>query len=277
MSLVKNTCRLSALILSGLLLPLSSVQASSVPNVSVSISNLSPANGLSFTPVFLAFHDGSFDPFDVGTKASSAIQVIAERGMSAELSNYFSSNHPDGLSHVLTATSNGFGPGVFLPGAYGTVEFALDPIKHRYLSYFSMLLPSNDRFLGNDNPREITLFDSNGQFVGGSFQDNANTIWDSGTEQDGRFGAAFVAGSSSAGHVGEDGVIQSNFDFSVYNGFTTPAGFDFNNLPGATTPLLRIDVAPAPVPLPAAVWLFGSALPLFGWMRRRSLASNLSA
>jgi len=264
MSFVKHAFPIPALLLAGILLPLSSAQAS---NVSISLSNLSTANGVALTPVFLAFHDGSFDPFDLGSLASSAIKAIAETGSVAELSNYFSSNHPQGMSHVLTATSNGFGPGVFLPGATGSVTVNLDPMKHRYLSYFAMAVPSNDRFVGNDNPMEITLFDNNGQFVGGSFQDNADSIWDAGTEQDGATGAAFVVGSDATSNPPENEVIRANFDFSGYSGLTTPAGYIFNNTPAANTPLLRIDAVSA-VPLPAAAWLFGSALPLLGFLRK---------
>jgi hypothetical protein len=33
---------------------------------------------------------------------------------------------------------------------------------------------------------------------------------------------------------------------------------------------LSFNVTVAPIPIPAAVWLFGSALGLFGWMRRRA-------
>jgi len=43
---------------------------------------------------------------------------------------------------------------------------------------------------------------------------------------------------------------------NLYNSAYGPSGFVYNNL-----------VTPAPVPLPAAVWLFGSVLGFYGWLR----------
>ncbi len=267
---------LSALFLAAIAAPLSSAQAA---QVTLSFSNLSAANGAALTPIFLALHNGSFDAFDVGGTASSAIKAVAELGDVSGLASMFATSSEaaaGGISTTVTASVNGFGPGVFLPGASGSITLNLDPMKNRYLSYFSMVVPSNDRFIGNDAPTEIELFDAQGNFTGGSFVENGSSIWDAGTELDGAVGAAFAVGSNALDNPAQNGSIQANYDFTAYAGLSTPAGYSFTNLPGANTPLLQIS-AVSQVPVPGAAWLFGSALPLFGWMRRRSLTSNLSA
>ncbi len=42
-----------------------------------------------------------------------------------------------------------------------------------------------------------------------------------------------------------------------------------NNDFGNASPWLVVEFTPTPIPVPAAAWLFGSALGLLGWMRRR--------
>lgn len=258
----------SALILAGGMMAASVTQAT---QVTLSLTNLSAANGVAFAPFFVAFHDGTYDPFNAGAAANSAIKTIAESGSGAGLSSLFAASSAasnGGLTRTLTASTNAFGPGIFLPGANGSVTLDLDPVKNRYLSYFAMVVPSNDRFLGNDSATEIELFDAQGRFTGGTFVEKGSSIWDAGTEQDGLTGAAFVVGSTGSDSPAQNGVIASNYDFSFYNGRATPAGYTFSALPGANTDLLRISVSQ--VPVPGAVWLFGSALPLLGWLRRRS-------
>lgn len=66
----------------------------------------------------------------------------------------------------------------------------------------------------------------------------------------------------------------TNFDFvsddgdslsSLFLDFTNGANFGAGQFSGEW----QANVALTPVPVPAAVWLFGSALGLLGWMRRR--------
>ncbi|WP_157205029.1 spondin domain-containing protein [Methylomonas methanica] len=268
MRLSKSKVALPVLLLAGMLAPVAGAQAS---NVTLSFANISGANGPALSPFFVALHDGSFDAFDIGASASSAIEAIAELGSGAGLSSSFAAAFPTGISTTVTASVNGFGPGIFLPGGSGSVTLDLDPVKNRYLSYFSMVVPSNDRFLGNDSPTEIELFDTMGHFTGGTFVDNGNKIWDAATELDGTTGAAFLVGSNATDSPAQNGLIQANSDFSVYSGLATAAGYNFTNLPGANTPLLRISAVSA-VPLPAAFWLFASALPVLGLRRGRRSA-----
>lgn len=269
MQSIKHNLLLPACFFAGVFLPLPEAYAS---NVTLTFSNLSGANGPALSPFFVAFHDGNFDAFDVGAAASSAIESVAELGDGSGLASGFS-GYADGVSGTVTASVNGFGPGIFLPGASGSITVDLDPVKNRYLSFFAMVVPSNDRFVGNDSPLSIELFDSAGHFNGLNHVANGNSIWDAGTELDGADGAAFLVGSNAGDSPAQNGLIQFNHDFSAYAGLATAAGYNFTDLPGVNTPLLSI-TAVSQVPVPAAFWLFGSALPLMGLGRRRKLSED---
>ncbi|MGK0188540.1 MAG: hypothetical protein ACI9R3_004351 [Verrucomicrobiales bacterium] len=66
---------ISSLIASGALL--ASASFSSAANVRVDFS----ANGpVGFAPLFVAFHNGTFDTFDAGAASSSALETLAEVG-----------------------------------------------------------------------------------------------------------------------------------------------------------------------------------------------------
>ena len=72
----------------------------------------------------------------------------------------------------------------FAPGDSAKVTFRLDPAnpKHRYLSFASMVIPSNDAFVGNSNPTAYPLFDDQGTFIGSSVLRLGSQVYDAGTE-----------------------------------------------------------------------------------------------
>jgi len=47
----------------------------------VTVQNLSSEQGVIFSPFWLGFHDGSFDTFTPGEKASLPLEIIAEDGI----------------------------------------------------------------------------------------------------------------------------------------------------------------------------------------------------
>jgi hypothetical protein len=63
--------------------------------------------------------------------------------------------------------------------------------------------------------------------------------------------------------------VRSAEFFPVADGWQATAGVD---LVGIGTPSSWAVFTPAVVPVPAAVWLFGSALGLLGWIRKRTTA-----
>ena len=47
----------------------------------VTVENLAPKQGIGLAPFWIAFHDGSFDVFNEGEAASSALEFLAEDGV----------------------------------------------------------------------------------------------------------------------------------------------------------------------------------------------------
>src|SRR2546430_343166 len=160
-----------------------SVQASAF-QVQVTIQTLAPQDplGLYFGPVWLGFHSGSFDLFNPGTTASSAIEPLAELGDSSAVNSLFTSTTPTGFSTVLN-NPTGPGPGLFSPGATSSIVLNIDPLQQRYLSFGTMVVPSNDSFFGNADPLFAQLFDVSGNFLGlQSWTLTGANVWDAGSE-----------------------------------------------------------------------------------------------
>jgi hypothetical protein len=56
-----------------------------------------------------------------------------------------------------------------------------DPMNNMFFTFLSMILPSNDTFLGNDNP--LQLFDAAGGFLGNrTINVTGADLWDADTE-----------------------------------------------------------------------------------------------
>jgi len=97
-----------------------------------------------------------------------------------------------------------------------------------------MVIPSNDTFIGNDNPTAYQIFDSNGDFLGtnGVFEIQVTNIYDAGTEVNdasANGGGAFIPGADEFLGAVENGVVTLASDLSEFQGITTPNGFTIND------------------------------------------------
>jgi hypothetical protein len=228
-----------------------SVHASAV-ELQVTIQNLAPQSplGLYFGPVWLGFHNGSFDLFNPGTTASSAIEPLAELGDSSAVNTLFTSTIPTGFSTVLK-NPGGPGPGLFSPGATSSIIVNIDPLQNRYLSFGTMVVPSNDSFFANADPLFAQLFDASGSFLGAqSWTLTGANVWDAGTEVNSPLnGGVFVAGVDGTLGSNEGGVIHLQPSNGLDNviGLTNGAGTVIGQ--GLTSnPFLRITVSAVPEP-----------------------------
>ena len=177
--------------------------------ITVSVENIAPNGGQMIAPIWVALHDGSFDLFDEGTPASIAIEAMAEDGIVGNLpseaveqlidrgidleglpapedtiAGTFASSQAaaqGGVQNVVFSSENLPDQ---LPGETTSTTFTLnlDPINNRFFSYAGMLIPTNDGFIGNDDPTAIELFDENNNFIGAEFLVLGNEVWDAGTE-----------------------------------------------------------------------------------------------
>jgi hypothetical protein len=243
-------------------------------DVRITVQNLSGPTGFAISPVIASAHNGSVDMFNTGMAASAGVENVAELGAGgALLIGEIIAQQPSAAAAPVENADGSISP--LLPGATQSVVLSLDPTANRYFSYLAMFVPSNDAFIGNDNPMQIPLFDAGGAFVAQNFTLTGNRIWDAGTEVNGLTGAAFVAGQDVMVSPVEGGVIHLadlGEIFSYYVGQTTPPGYSFSGGPAAETPIAAFSFAV--VPEPAAWWLAAlgiGACALFG--RRRSAAT----
>ncbi|MGE3240246.1 MAG: spondin domain-containing protein [Pirellulales bacterium] len=255
------------------LLTIASASPVAAVDVRVTIRNLSPAGSVALSPFTLAAHDGSFDGFNSGSAASLGVENVAELGDGSAYGTEATSAQASAIVATAIATQGGFGPGIFRPGASGSIVLSLDPALHRYLSYGSMVVPSNDSFLGNDSPTAVELFDAGGNFVATDFTLTGERIWDAGTEVNQLLGAAYVAGQDATLGDAEGGVVHlANLatQFAAYLGSSTPAGETFSVVPGATSPVASFSFTVVPEPATAALASLG-ALGLIGVVSKRRL------
>ncbi len=231
----------------------------------ITVENLAPTTGFFLTPTWVGLHDGSFDLFDVGTAATPGLATIAETGDVSILQGEFDA--PGRLQSV-AADPAGFGsvgmqPPLIDTGNTATTEInIMNPAAYRYFSYASMVIPSNDAFIGNGNPLAYELFDAAGNFNGDLVIDVTGAdIWDSGSEVNNTFGAAFSAidltGVDPA-DIGarENGTVQQHPGLANFEGTPTPVGLIGSGLaPGLDTPVARISISVVPEPTAAVLAL----------------------
>ncbi|MEM1169128.1 MAG: spondin domain-containing protein [Cyanobacteria bacterium P01_H01_bin.35] len=131
-----------------------------------------------FSPVWVAFHDGSFDTFTTTEPATEGLERLAEDATFDTISDEFASSE-SGIDGVIPSSG-----GAFTQGSLGLGAFDVDESLYRYFSYASMILPSNDAFIANGDPLANAVFDTNGNFVGADFTVNGGNdgVWDAGTE-----------------------------------------------------------------------------------------------
>lgn len=238
------------------------VSGAAAKSIAVTITSNQAAGGLYLTPLLTALHDGTYNAFDAGSPASASLEALAEEGNPAP---EIAAN--PGVNFSVITSPGGFpGAPVIDPGESATVRINVDENTERFLSFLSMVIPSNDSFVGNDNSTAYEIFDGAGNFTGiAPIEITGNEVWNAGTELDNNIGAAFNA----AGGVGtdENGVVGLLADLNFLVGQNTAAGTTINTVPGPTDLLATITVSA--VPVPAALPLLMGALGGLAFLRRR--------
>ncbi len=218
-------------------------------SLEITVENLSPIGGLSDTPFWLGFHDGSFDLGTIGQTAASfgGLEELAETGDTAPLADRFATENPAGVDAALDSPA-GQAP-VFEPEEMAMLAIDVpDPHLNRYFSYASMVIPSNDAFIGNLNSRAIQLFGLDGEFLGPrTIEVYGRQVWDAGTEVNSPTGgAAFSTGGGDS--VDENGVIHVHLGLDDFIGTGLPIGGELQSAFDDNTPLARITIGLAGQP-----------------------------
>jgi hypothetical protein len=132
-----------------------SAAQAAVVTVRVTAQNVAPADGIAFAPLHVGFGNGSFDAFDDGSAAGAAIVSVAEGGSGSAWQPAFASCRA-------ASRARDHGRRWPHPGrrdAHLGFHHRHDAINP-FFTFASMVIPSNDHFIGNDNPQAYRIFDA---------------------------------------------------------------------------------------------------------------------
>ena len=188
---------------------------SELVEVTVTVENLAPENGTFLTPLWAAFHDGTFDTYNRGNAVSPGLESLAEDGDASVLSSEFISSGAGLVDGVILGTEGAEGP--IDPGETTSFTFTLDSSldTSRFFSYASMVIPSNDAFIANGNPEAIEIFDEDGNFIGADFVVSGRQVLDAGTEvnDEAETSTAFFGQAAPNTGVEQSGVVRRHRGF----------------------------------------------------------------
>ncbi len=209
--------------------------ATAATMVRVTATNLAAPGSVSFAPLRIGFNSGIFDSFDINEAPNAPIISIAEGGSGDDWFPAFAMADPG-------ATLGSIGMAPLLPGQMASATFLIDPLTNPFFTFGTMVVPSNDLFLGNDNPQRYRLFDDAGNLVLASIGQSSSQIWNAGSEIADPVAAAFLVGGTNALRTPENGVVEFSFDeLGAYDGLQTAAGYTFSSALATGQPIYRID------------------------------------
>lgn len=180
--------------------------------IRISVKNTSEDGGTFLTPLYLGFHDGSFDLFNAGEAASAGLESLAEDGAAATLGQERAAADADSQGLVVAGAG---GPIATGETTSGTLD--VDGVSNGYVSFASMVIPSNDAFIGTDDA--IKLFSEDGDFLRErSFVFEGEDVYDAGTEVNTELEAAFL--NQTGPNTGDDegGVVRLHDGFNGSEG-----------------------------------------------------------
>ena len=202
-------------------------------------------------PFWYAFHNGSVDTFDLGQTASSELGSLAKEGYVRPLIGRYVA--AGASSNFLMNTPWGWGVDPLeLAQPVARAQY-LDPVRHKFLSYLAKVNPSDDAFIGNDDPQRIRIFDDSGKFVGPIVIDvYGGDVLDAGVRQNDEIDISWldrpVDGNLNAGVATSHSIaVHPGYAGSIRNPGGTPGVFGTRSLscgynPGGAEPLcINID------------------------------------
>ncbi|MES2715216.1 MAG: spondin domain-containing protein [Pseudomonadota bacterium] len=254
------TARLCTAAGAAALMAAAAASQAAVVDVTVTVQNLAPGNSIAFAPLHAGFSSGTFDAFNIGGVATGPIISVAEGGAGDVWQAAFAAADPGAVRGTIG--------GLLLPGAASSQTFRVDTSLNPFFSFAAMAVPSNDFFIGNDNPSAYRLFDAGGSLLVPSITVGAAAIWDAGSEVFDPAAAAFV-GSNDLRRA-QNSVVAFNFaELAGFNGLTTGAGTTFNSALTADSEVYRIGFSVTAVPEPGSYALMAAGLMAMGFLARR--------
>jgi len=241
--------------------------------ISVSIENTMGGDSFFFTPFWISASNGGFDSYNTGATAAdfAGITQLAENGNTAPLSNAFAASPAGaagGAQATVTATAFDGDAPVFSPGESTTFNLDVgDSSINRYFSFASMVVPSNDLFVGNDDAFAYELFNAAGNFngplvieiYGRDVNDNGSEVNSAANDaafsaNDGQSLAEFGVIRDFFTDIADGAYLDSFIGSNTANGATIGSGF------GADDLIARITINQVPAPSGAFALLGGGLL-----------------
>ena len=219
----------------------------------ISVKNTSAEGGTALTPFFAGFHDGSFDLYDRGAVASAGLEALAEDGNNAVAAAELVAADADAQSVNVVGDR-----GPIVAGERATAVLDVDGASNGFLDVGSMVLPSNDAFVGTGN--SVQLFDAYGRFLGArTLVFEGGDVLDAGTEVNTERDAAFINQTAPDTGLTEGGTVEAHPGFNgslgnpggeqiilggtnAFGEFIDPEAADFSR-PGAQIAEVHVNLA----------------------------------
>ncbi len=252
---------------------LASTDVPSTPtDIQVTVTNEGNSD-FTLTPLWFAFQNGGFDLFNTGAAPSPGLELIAEDGDVAVLTSEFDAAGQPGNRQGAVFAPGGFGGApVIEPGETGTAYITpINPSNYQFFSFASMIIPSNDTFIGNESPTQYQVFTPGGDIndPSGTFtiQIFGNDLLDAGTEENNAMGAAFSTEGGSPTDT-TDGIGPAG-DLNEFLNTGTPSGLTITDFiaPGELVATITISQLPEPSTVTLAMLSLGGIIV----RRKRSL------
>jgi len=265
------------------------VQTVSATEVQVTVTHQGPLGGVFLTPVWVGFHNGSFDSYDGNTQASSELKSLAELGDASGISTNFLNNgtlapNPPVPTQTGNRIDGSVGGGPIGPNTAASTTFNIDAGgDHRYFSYAAMVLPSSDYFVANGGAQAHDLSSlanatpgtkvsfNIGHFSQSPVNDAGTELNDFATSPGNGLVGITTVGTPPVNAPDNNNLIRNVSD--PYGDFlnASPANFDFTNV-NFHDPVLYANgiatISLTVVPEPATALVMGVGV--FGLATRRS-------
>lgn len=254
--------------------------------IKVTIENLAPQAGTFLTPLWVGFHDGSFDIYDRDEPLNPdfpGTESVVEDGATAQITDRFT-NFGAGDQQTTIFGANGI-PGPIDPGETATFYFDQEAVRNsgRFFSYISMVIPSNDFFIANGNPLAHPIFDEAGKFIGADILLLGSQVLDGGTEVNDELpqNTAFFGQQTPNTGVDENGVVRLASEFGGFlpsgsNGILDDPRFANANFLTPDYQVARITVEQVPEPIATVGLLAFSGSLALGRSLRQKVKTNRS-
>ncbi len=174
-----------------------------------------------FAPGIYVVHTNDDPVFTEGqADRGEGLEALAEDGDPSTLSQMLQGRTGIDIAGVFNTPSGGSGPGVIFPGQ--SYSFTFDAEEGQVLSFATMLVQSNDLFVGTGG-MGIDLFDGGGNAISGDIT-SMLYLWDAGTEVNEEPGIGLNQAPRQSGPdtgASENGVVVKIQDAN--DGFNYPA------------------------------------------------------